>query len=88
MDGQDCNRPDVDLAASSFPPMMRRSTDEVLARIGELLDLGRERNAEAALIAVRDALQRRGAGFVLATLEDVEQTPVAVVLEALRGDHS
>jgi hypothetical protein len=88
MDGSRIPRLDHDPAASSFPPMTRRTNDEVLARISELLDSGRERNAQAALIAVREALQRRGAEHVLAVLEDVEHTPVAIVLEALRESHS
>jgi hypothetical protein len=87
MDGSRIPRLDHDPAASSFPPMTRRTNDEVLARISELLDAGRERNAQAALIAVRGALQRRDVASVLAVLQDVEHTPVAIVLEALRGDH-
>jgi hypothetical protein len=87
MDGSRIPRLDHDPAASSFPPM-RRTNDEVLARISELLDSGRERNAQAALIAVREALQRRGAEHVLSVLEDVEHAPIAVVLEALRESHS
>jgi hypothetical protein len=68
--------------------MTRRTNDEVLARISELLDSGRERNAQAALIAVRGALQRRDVAYVLGILQDVEHTPVAIVLEALRESHS
>lgn len=88
LDGTNPSRLDHDPAASSFPPMTRRTNDEVLARISELLDSGRERNAQAALIAVRGALQRRDVAYVLGILQDVEHTPVAIVLEALRESHS